>query len=84
MRDAAERLIAMAERIRKNDMDEFCGCIVVLPPTPQNGDGGDPIEILLIDPRKDPRNFWATAKAEVELGEYHWKERADQAQRGFR
>ena len=87
MMDAAERLITMAERIRRNAPEEFAGCVVVLPPEGENGQAaGDPIEILLIDPKQDRRgrNFWATAKAEVELGEHHYNQQQDQAQRGFR
>jgi len=84
MRDAPERLIAMAERIRRNAPEEFSGCIVVLPPEGVNGQGGDPIEILLIDPTKNARNFWATAKAEVEIAEHKFNQQNEQQHLGFR
>jgi hypothetical protein len=86
MRDAAERLIAMAERIRKNAPEEFSGCIVVLPPEGPQGLAGDPIEILLLDPKQDRRgrNFWATAKSEVEIGEHKFNQQTEQNSLGFR
>lgn len=71
MTDAADRLEAMAARIRANKDDEFAGCVVVIPPQAdeqrQGGDSGDAIEILLIDPARDAVNFWSTAKAKLEL-----------------
>lgn len=79
---AAERLRAMADRIERNDEAEFAGCIVVLPPETPDGRGGDGIEILLIDPTRNPRNFWATAKAEVEIGEHNFNENASTPQFG--
>ena len=85
MRDAAERLITMAERIRRNAPEDFAGCIVVLPPEVNGQVAGEPIEILLIDPKADTgRNFWATAKSEVEIGQYNFNQREEAAQRGFR
>jgi hypothetical protein len=85
MRDAAERLITMAERIRRNAPEDFAGCIVVLPPEVNGQVAGDPIEILLLDPKQDTgRNFWATARAEVEIGERTFNQRQEALQTGFR
>jgi hypothetical protein len=80
----AELLRAMAARIERNSEDEFAGCIVVLPPVMLDGRGGEPIEILLIDPTRNARNFWATAKAEVEIAEHNFNEANSTPHLGYR
>ncbi len=80
----AELLRAMAARIERNSEDEFAGCIVVLPPPMPDGRGGDTIEILLIDPKLNARNFWATAKAEVEIAEHNFNEANSTPHLGYR
>jgi hypothetical protein len=84
MHDAAERLVAMAERIRHNAEEEFAGCLVVLPPEGVNGQGGEAIELLLIDPKRDAVNFWSTVRAKVEIGERTFQAQIEQGHLGFR
>lgn len=80
----AEMLRAMATRIERNSEDEFAGCIVVIPPLSHDGSRGTPIEILLIDPKLNARNFWATAKAEVEIAEHNFNEANSTPHLGYR
>jgi hypothetical protein len=59
---------AMAARIDRNDPAEFAGAILIVPPPSSDGRGGDPIEILLIDPHRDLANFWSTVKSKAQIG----------------
>ena len=63
--EPAEILRAMADRVDRNDADEFGGVLLVIPPPTQDGSGGDPVEVLLIDPAQDTANFWATATTKL-------------------
>lgn len=59
-------LRAMADRVERNAPDEFAGCIVVIPPPSDHGEG-ESIELLLIDPAQDLANFWSTAKSKTAI-----------------
>ena len=51
----ADRFRAMADRIEKTvTPSDFGGAVVIIPPS----DGGDPVEILQIDPKPSPSEFW--------------------------
>lgn len=63
----AELLRAMADRVEKNDPEDFAGCMVIVPPDSPDGMGGEPVEILLIDPARDIANFWSTVTAKVRI-----------------
>lgn len=51
----------MAERIDRNAEPEFAGAILLVPPN------GDPIAVLLTDPKPDTEAFWSLAKGKVDL-----------------
>jgi len=67
MATPAEILRAMAERVDRNREEEFAGCIVIIPPADRNGQEGESIELLLIDPARDLANFWSTAKSKAAI-----------------
>ncbi len=54
---------AMAARIERIPEGEFAGAAVIVPPA----GGGDPICLLLVDPKQDPIQFFATVKSRVEI-----------------
>lgn len=41
----------------------FAGAAVIVPPQ----DGGDPVEVLLLDRKADPAQFWATVLTRVQM-----------------
>lgn len=54
----------MAESIDHNDgRMPFAGACVIVPPQ----DGGDPVEVLLLDRKADPAQFWATVLSRVQM-----------------
>ena len=63
----ADLIRAMASRVERNDPDEFGGCIIIIPPPTDDGSGGEPIELLLVDPRQDLANFWSTAQSKMKI-----------------
>jgi hypothetical protein len=84
MSDAADRLEAMAKRIRANKDDEFAGCICILPPASDDGRTGESIELLLIDPKRDPVNFWSTARGKLEIAANEFQMQNQRPNLGFR
>jgi len=52
----------MAARIDKNANAEFGGAALIVPPG-----GGEPIAILLIDPKRDVASFWGAVQAKVAI-----------------
>ena len=80
---AAGILRRVADQIDKMDPDTFGGVAVVVPPA----ESGEPIEVLIIDPKKNAAQFYATIKTRLEndLGELEVRMRNAQAfQQGFR
>ena len=71
MLDPSDHFVRMAERITRNWSDDFGGAMLVVPPG-----GGDPIEILLIDPTKDLARFWAAVQGAVTVAAREFEERA--------
>ena len=65
--DPAQKFRDMAERIEANKAEEFGGAILIIPPESPDGRGGDPIELLIIDPAQDLANFWSTAKSRAAI-----------------
>lgn len=63
--DTAGFFRRMADRIDATNKGEFAGAVVVVPP------GGNPIELLLVDPTRNPALLWATVKSLIDqrLGE---------------
>lgn len=59
----ASRFQKMAERIEHNANSTFGGAAVIVPPA----DGGDPIEIMLLDSRGDVAQFWSTLKTRIDI-----------------
>lgn len=73
----AERFASMAERIRHNqDSSTFGGAWVIIPP----GEGGIPMETLILDSKGDPAQFYMLlmAKSKNALDELQTKERMRQ------
>jgi hypothetical protein len=60
--NAADRFAAMALRIAHNAKETFGGAVVIVPPG-----GGDPIEILMLDPHADLGMFWGTIRTKIDL-----------------
>ena len=79
MTSPAQLFTDMAARIEKTDEKEFAGAAVIVPPG-----GGDPITLLLVDPKQDIVQFFATVKSRVEIVTGAVMEAArDQAQGGW-
>ena len=77
-------LEAMAQRIRANKVDEFGGVVLIIPPPSDDARSGEPIELLLIDPKRDPANFWSTARAKLEIGANEFQMNNQRPNLGFR
>jgi hypothetical protein len=71
---SAELFRVMAERIDRNPSEEFGGAVLIVPPA-----GGEAIEILLIDPKKDLAAFWGTVQAKVQVAVAEMQERQNSA-----
>lgn len=82
--DVAALFRRMADRIEASDETEFGGALVAVPPLEQNGQL-EAIEILLIDPRRDPANYYAMTRSKVEIAASVFEERARaRTTQGFR
>jgi len=53
----------MAARIEHNADSKFGGAVVIYPPD----EGGDPIEVLLLDQASDPVMFWQTVQSRIAI-----------------
>ena len=75
--EAADRFTAMAAAIEHNASATFGGAVVIIPPI----NGGEPIELLILDLKADPAQFWSTIKTriEIKLAELDEKQRSQQA-----
>ena len=75
--EAAERFTAMAAAIEHNAGATFGGAVVIIPPP----NGGEPIELLILDLKADPAQFWSTIKTriEIKLAELDERQRSQQA-----
>lgn len=80
--EAAQLFRDMADRIEANKPDEFGGALVFVPPEGEDTD--EPIAILIIDPARDPANFWSTVKARANLSADGFFARQDARERGYR
>lgn len=69
----ADLFRAMADRIERNDPEEFSGAILIVPP-PSQDNPADPVEILIIDPHHDEGHFWGVCKAKVDIEHGRWQE----------
>lgn len=49
----------MQSRIERNDSAEFAGALLIVPPE------GEPIAVLMSDPKKDVEAFWAMVNGKV-------------------
>ena len=58
---AAAILRRVADQIDKMNADTFGGVAVVVPPA----DSGEPIEFLIIDPKKNAAQFYATIQTRI-------------------
>lgn len=61
--EAPERFRAMAHDIEHNGSAKFGGAVVIIPPP----NGGEPIELLMLDLKADPAQFWSTIKTRIEI-----------------
>ena len=81
----AEMLRRMADRIDRNDPDEFAGCLVIIPPEGGDGvEGGDPVEILFINPVQDLALFWSTVKNRSAIAADEWVSAQQNQMGGYR
>lgn len=53
----------MADRIVHNTGADFGGAAVIIPPS----NAGEPIELLILDLKADPAQFWSTIKTRIEI-----------------
>lgn len=75
MSELSELFRQMAERIEKVGDDEFGGALLVVPPPDQSGQN-HAIEVLLIDPKRDPANYWAMATSKIQTAAAVFEEKA--------
>lgn len=61
--DAAERFKAMAAAIEHNGDATFGGAVVIIPPP----NGGEAIELLILDLKADPAQFWSTIRTRIDI-----------------
>lgn len=61
--ETSARYRLMADRLDHNSDAQFGGCAVIIPP--QNG--GDPIELLMLDAKGDPAQFWSTIMTRIQI-----------------
>ena len=59
----SERFRVMADLIDRNVNSTFGGAVVIIPPP----EGGDPIEMLMLDVTADAGQFWSTIKTRIEI-----------------
>ena len=59
----AERFTKMAARITHNQDATFGGAAVIMPPA----NGGEPIELLILDSKSDPAQFWGAILSRAQL-----------------
>lgn len=86
MATPSEILRAMADRIDRNDREEFAGCVIVIPPEGRDRgvEAGPTVEILLIDPAQDLGHFWSMAKNQTRIASENWETINQQHQTGYR
>ena len=75
--EAAGRFKAMAAAIEHNPIATFGGAVVIMPPA----NGGEPIELLILDLKADPAQFWSTIRTriDIKLAELDESRRTNQA-----
>ena len=80
--DVAGRFRIMADRIDHNADSNFGGAVVIYPPA----NGGEAVELLLLDLQADPAQFWQTIdfRIKLKLAELDDKRRNQQAFGGMR
>ena len=61
--EAAQRFTAMAAAIEHNAGATFGGAVVIIPPP----NGGEPIELLILDLKADPAQFWSTIRTRIDI-----------------
>lgn len=76
----ADRFRAMADRIEKNEGDTFAGAVVIIPPA----EGGDPVEILQLDAKPSPSEFWGLVKFKADSAMHDLGNATRMGQAGFR
>jgi hypothetical protein len=76
----AARFRAMADRIERNEGEVFAGAVVIIPPA----DGGDPVEILQLDSKPSPSEFWALIKYKADAAIHELSNNSRLATAGFR
>jgi len=77
MMSKAAQFRTMADRIDHNQGSTFGGAAVIMPPD----NGGDPVELLIIDAKADPAQFWGTilTRAQMEVQKLQDKSQIQQA-----
>jgi hypothetical protein len=76
----ADRFRAMADRIERNSTDAFAGAVVIIPPE----GGGDPVEILQLDSKPSPSEFWGLIKFKADVAVSDLSNATRMGQAGFR
>ena len=82
MTGIADRFTKMAAALEHNADAGFGGCFVICPPN----DGGDPLEVLILDNRQDAAQFWILlqSKCQAQIAALDSANRQQQAGYGRR
>jgi hypothetical protein len=62
-RSYADPFRTMASRVDHNEASSFGGAAVIIPPS----GGGNLVEVLILDPKNSPAQFWATLKTRIDM-----------------
>ena len=76
MTDKGQLFREMAERIGRIADQDFAGAILVVPPE------GEPVEMLVVDPKQNSGHFWMAAKSRVDAAFAEHTEQARMQQMG--
>ncbi len=74
----ASQFRLMADRVEHNQGSGFGGAAVIVPPA----QGGEPVELLILDPKADPAQFWGAIYTRAQLEVNALQDRR-QMQQGF-
>ena len=61
--DPAKPFSDMAALVAHNAQNSFGGACVIVPPP----NAGANVELLMLDPKVDPAQFWSTLKTKIEI-----------------
>lgn len=75
----SQRFRLMADKIDKNDAEDFSGAVVIVPPGDEQ-----PIELLYLGSKHDVLYFWTQVKTAVDVAQNEYMTKEKQKQVGWR